>query len=143
MERCFLFMRIMGIDYGDRRIGIAVSDPLGITAQGIKTIQNKGFEKLAPELSDLLTQYTPEKIVLGLPKNMDGTLGFRAEETYKFADFLKTLTDKEIIFWDERLTTVSASLILNETNTRGKDRKKVIDTVSACIILENYMNSIK
>lgn len=136
-------MRIMGIDYGDRRVGIAVSDPLGITAQGVKTIQNRGFEKLAPELSELLKQYTPEKIVLGLPKNMDGTLGFRAEETYKFADFLKTLTDKEIIFWDERLTTVSASLILNETNTRGKDRKKVIDTVSACIILENYMNSIK
>ena len=136
-------MRIMGIDYGDRRIGIAVSDPLGITAQGVKTVQNKGFKKIKIELLELLSQYSPEKIVLGLPKNMDGTLGFRADETYKFADFLKTLTDKEIIFWDERLTTVSASLILNETNTRGRDRKKVIDTVSACIILENYMQSIK
>ena len=136
-------MRIMGIDYGDRRIGIAVSDPLGITAQGVKTVQNKGFEKIKTELLELLSLYNPEKIILGLPKNMDGTLGFRADETYKFADFLKTLTDKEIVFWDERLTTVSASLILNETNTRGKDRKKVIDTVSACIILENYMQSIK
>ena len=136
-------MRIMGIDYGDRRIGVAVSDPLGITAQGVKTIQNKGQEKLKLEFSELLSTYAPEKIVLGLPKNMDGSLGFRAEETYKFAEILKTLTDKEIIFWDERLTTVSASLILNETNTRGKDRKKVIDTVSACIILENYMQSIK
>lgn len=133
----------MGIDYGDRRIGIAVSDPLGITAQGVKTVQNKGFEKIKTELLELLSLYNPEKIILGLPKNMDGTLGFRADETYKFADFLKTLTDKEIVFWDERLTTVSASLILNETNTRGKDRKKVIDTVSACIILENYMQSIK
>ena len=136
-------MRIMGIDYGDRRIGIAVSDPLGITAQGVKTVQNKGFEKIKTELLELLSLYNPEKIILGLPKNMDGTLGFRADETYKFADFLKTLTNKEIVFWDERLTTVSASLILNETNTRGKDRKKVIDTVSACIILENYMQSIK
>lgn len=136
-------MRIMGIDYGDRRIGIAVSDLLGITAQGVATVQNRGKEKVKPELEKLLKEYNPEKIVLGLPKNMDGTLGFRAEATYEFAEILKELTDCEIIFWDERLTTVSAANILNETNTRGKDRKKVIDTVSACIILENYMNSMK
>lgn len=136
-------MRLMGIDYGDRRIGIAVSDPLGITAQGVATIQNRNKEKLMPEILKLLEEYNPEKIILGLPKNMDGTLGFRADATYEFAELLKEIYDKEIIFWDERLTTVSASLILNETNTRGKDRKKVIDTVSACIILENYMNSLK
>lgn len=136
-------MRLMGIDYGDRRIGIAVSDPLGYTAQGIATLQNGGKKKLAAELTALLEKYTPEKIILGLPKNMDGTLGFRAEATYEFADFLKTLTSAEIVYWDERLTTVSAALILNQTNTRGKDRKKVIDTVSACIILENYMQSLK
>lgn len=136
-------MRIMGIDYGDRRIGVAVTDLLGITAQGVATVQNRGAEKVKMEFEKLLKEYNPEKIVLGLPKNMDGTLGFRAEATYEFAELLKKLTDKEIIFWDERLTTVSAAHILNETNTRGKDRKKVIDTVSACIILENYMNSIK
>lgn len=136
-------MRLMGIDYGDRRIGIAVSDPLGYTAQGIATLQNGGKKKLAAELTALFEKYTPEKIILGLPKNMDGTLGFRAEATYEFAEFLKTLTSAEIVYWDERLTTVSAALILNQTNTRGKDRKKVIDTVSACIILENYMQSLK
>lgn len=136
-------MRIMGIDYGDRRIGVAVTDPLGITAQGVTTIQNRGEEKVKAEFEKLFERYSPEKIVLGLPKNMDGTLGFRAEATYEFAAVLKDITDCEIVYWDERLTTVSASLILNETNTRGKDRKKVIDTVSACIILENYMNSIK
>ena len=136
-------MRIMGIDYGDRRIGVAVTDLLGSTAQGVATVQNRGTEKVTVEFEKLLKEYNPEKIVLGLPKNMDGTLGFRAEATYEFAEILKELTDKEIIFWDERLTTVSAAHILNETNTRGKDRKKVIDTVSACIILENYMNSIK
>ena len=136
-------MRIMGIDYGDKRIGIAVTDPLGITAQGVATIENNGRKKLSQELSELLKEYSPEKIVLGLPKNMDGSLGFRADATYKFAELLKDLTKSEIIFWDERLTTVSASLILNRTNTRGKNRKKVIDTVSACIILENYMSSLK
>ncbi len=136
-------MRIMGIDYGDRRVGIAVSDPLGITAQGVATIQNRGKQKLSDELSKLLEEYNPEKIVLGLPKNMDGSLGFRAQATYDFQELLKTLTQSEIILWDERLSTVSASLILNQTNTRGKNRKNVIDTVSASIILENYMASIK
>ncbi len=136
-------MRFMGIDYGDRRIGVAVSDPLGITAQGVKTVQNRRWEKLKPELESLIKEYNPKKIILGLPKNMDGSLGFRADATYEFAEQLKTVYDGEIVFWDERLTTVSASLILNETNTRGQDRKKVIDTVSACIILENYMNSLK
>ena len=136
-------MRIMGIDYGDRRIGVAVTDLLGITAQGVATVQNRGAEKVKMEFEKLLKEYNPEKIVLGLPKNMDGTLGFRAEATYEFAELLNEHTDKEIIFWDARLTTVSAAHILNETNTRGKYRKKVIDTVSACIILENYMNSIK
>ncbi len=134
-------MRIMGIDYGDRRIGIAVTDPLGFTAQGVATLTNSK-KTLADDLKKLLNQYNPEKIVLGLPKNMDGSLGFRADATYEFADFLKTLTESEIVFWDERLTTVSAAHILNQTNTRGKDRKKVIDTVSACIILENYMQSL-
>ena len=133
-------MRIMGIDYGDRRIGVAVTDLLGITAQGVATVQNRGTEKVKIEFEKLLAEYNPEKIVLGLPKNMDGTLGFRAEATYEFADLLKELTDKEIVFWDERLTTVSAAHILNETNTRGAKRKAVVDTVAAEIILQNYLD---
>lgn len=136
-------MKIMGIDYGDSRVGVAISDAMGWTAQGVRTLPNKGGKKLLDELKAVLDELTPEKIVIGLPKNMDGTLGFRAEATYAFAEQLKTIFNGEIIFWDERLSTVSATRILNETNTRGKNRKKVLDTVSACIILENYLNSVK
>jgi len=136
-------MRILGIDYGDRRVGIAVTDPLGITAQGVGTVINRGLEKLMPEIEKIINQYNPESIVIGLPKNMDGTVGFRGEATYEFADELKKVYSGEIAFQDERLTTVSAAGFLNETNTRGEQRKKVIDTVSACLILETYMNKIK
>lgn len=136
-------MRIMGIDYGDSRVGIAISDAMGWTAQGVRTLANKGGKKLLSELKAVLEELQPEKIVIGLPKNMDGSLGFRADATYAFAEGLKTIFSGEIIFWDERLSTVSAVRILNETNTRGKNRKKVLDTVSACIILENYLNSNK
>ena len=134
-------MRILAIDYGDSRVGLAVSDIMGWTAQGIKTVQNKSIKTLLEEIKPILNEYKPEKIVIGLPKNMDGTLGFRAEATYKFVDSLKTIYDKEIVYWDERLTTVSATHILNETNTRGKKRKNVIDTVSACMILEDYLRA--
>lgn len=136
-------MRILGIDYGDARIGVAVSDILGWTAQGVGTIKNRGFLKISQDIQKILNEYNPEKIVLGLPKNMDGSEGFRAEATYEFAKNLKTIYQGEIVFWDERLTTVGASRFLNETNTRGKDRKNVIDTVSACLILEGYLNSLK
>lgn len=136
-------MRTLGIDFGDARIGIAVSDIMGWTAQGVKTIKNCPWKKLSADILEILNEYSPEKIVVGLPKNMDGTEGFRAEATYAFAENLKTIYDGEIVFWDERLTTVGAARFLNETNTRGKDRKKVIDTVSACLILEGYLASIK
>lgn len=136
-------MRILGIDYGDSRVGVAVSDLLGLTAQGVKTVKNRGREKLLDELSEIIKEYNPEKIVVGLPKNMDGSVGFRGEATYEFVDSLKTIYNGEIVLWDERLSTVSAINVLNETNTRGKDRKKVLDTVAACFILENYLNSVK
>lgn len=136
-------MRILGIDYGDARVGVAVSDAMGWTAQGVRTLANTGKKKLLAELSEIIREYQPEKIVIGLPKNMDGTVGFRGEATYAFADKLKTIYSGDIIFWDERLTTVSAARVLNETNTRGSKRKKVLDTVSACFILESYLNSCK
>ena len=132
-------MRIIGIDYGDSRVGVAVSDPLGITAQGIRTIKNKGMQNLLFELKKIIDEYTPEKIVIGLPKNMDGSLGFRADATYAFADQLKSIYNGEIDFWDERLTTVGAARFLTETGTFKKARKNAIDTLSACLILEGYM----
>ena len=136
-------MRILGIDYGDARVGVAVSDLMGFTAQGVGTVKNTGMKKLIAELGEIIKKYNPEKIVIGLPKNMDGTEGFRAEATYKFAKHVEEVFKGEIIFRDERLTTVGAQRFLNETYTRGKKRKGVIDTVSACLILEGYLNSVK
>lgn len=136
-------MRIIGIDYGDSRVGVAVNDLLGLTAQGVGTIKNKGRKVLLEELDKIIKQYNPETIVVGLPKNMDGTEGFRTEETYKFTEDLKTIYSGNIAYMDERLTTMGASVFLNETNTRGKKRKNVIDTVSACLILETYMTRNK
>jgi putative Holliday junction resolvase len=132
-------MRILGIDYGDARVGVAVSDLLGITAQGIGTIKNKGLNSLITELDKIIREYTPETIVIGLPKNMDGTEGFRVDATHKFADRLKEVYSGNIEFVDERLTTMGAARFLDTTNTRGKKRKNVIDTVSACLILESYL----
>lgn len=133
-------MRILGIDYGDARVGVAVSDPLGMAATGVRTIKNTGKKKLLAELSELLKEYSPETVVIGMPKNMDGTEGFRAEATRKFADTLKEIYSGNIEFTDERLTTAEASRYLNFTNTRGKKRKAVIDTVSACLIVESYLS---
>ena len=134
-------MRIIGIDYGDARVGIAVSDLLGITAQGVKTIKNTGIKQLLGEIGAVINEYKPEKIVIGLPKNMDGSEGFRVDATRDFADKLKTIYKGEIVFWDERLSSMGAERYLNETNTRGKKRKAVLDTVAACIILEGYLSA--
>lgn len=134
-------MRILGIDYGDARVGIAVSDPLGFMANGVKTIKNNGKNSLLKELMPILEEYKPEKIVIGLPKNMDGSEGFRVEATHKFAENLKTIYNGEIIYEDERLSTVGAARFLDATDTRGKKRKAVLDTVAACLILEQYLNS--
>lgn len=137
-------MRILGIDYGDARVGIAVSDLLGFMAQGVRTIKNRGTEKLLTELKEILDEYKPEKIVIGLPKNMDGSEGFRVDATHEFADALKTIYDGEIVFWDERLSSVGAARFLNETNTRGKKRKDVFGIpLQACIILDGYLSSQK
>ncbi len=135
-------MRILGIDYGERRTGIAKSDLLGITAQGLKTVKHKTPEEALLQILEIIKIEQPEKIVLGLPKNMDGSLGFRGEATKKFCDMLKEKVDIPIVFWDERLTTVSAIRTLNERNVRGEKRKNVIDTVAAAYILQNYLDSL-
>ena len=136
-------MRILGIDYGDARVGVAVSDPMGFTAQGVKTLNNKVFDKMMQSLKEIIDEYNPEKIIVGLPKNMDGSIGFRGEITKDFCEKLSGITTAQIILLDERLTTVTADRYLSATNTRGKDRKKVVDTVAECIILQDYLDSNK
>ena len=135
-------MRYMGIDYGDARVGVALSDPLGMMAQRFTTVQNTGGKKIFLQLAEIIKEKEVGHIVIGMPKNMDGTEGFRAEETYAFAERLKTYTDVSISFWDERLTTVAAHGYLSELDIRGKKRKNVVDAVSAELILEGYMNSL-
>lgn len=132
--------RIMAIDYGDARVGVAVSDLLGITAQGVETIKNTGHRALFERLSELIALYKPVTIVIGLPKNMNGTLGERAEKSMEFEERLKQIYDGKTELFDERLTTVSAIRTLNETNTRGQKRKAVIDTVAATLILQAYLD---
>ena len=137
-------MRIMGIDYGDSRVGIALSDPLEITAQGHATLPNKVYAKMLDAVVKIVEEYKVERIVLGMPKNLNGTSGDRVEVTESFhADLKEKLPHMDIVLWDERLTTVQAAGILNVTNTRGKDREGVIDTVAAAIILQSYLDYLK
>lgn len=133
----------MGIDYGDKRVGVALSDELLITAQGYKTLENTGGKKLFLELAKIIEENDVSKIVVGLPKNMDNSMGFRVDATHEFCERLKKYTDKEIIFCDERLTTVSAHNFLSDLDIRGQKRKSLVDTVSAALILESYLNSIR
>jgi len=135
--------RMMAIDYGDSRVGVAVSDALGITAQGVETIKNTGRRALFSRLGELIDEYKPSVIVIGLPKNMNGTLGERAEKSIEFEKQLKEIYDGKTELFDERLTTVSAIRTLNETNTRGQKRKNVVDTVAAVLILQAYMERMK
>ena len=136
-------MRYMGIDYGDARVGIALSDPLGMLAQRYTTLTNTGGKKLFEQIAAIINEKKVTHIVIGMPKNMDGTEGFRAEATYAFAERLKSYTNAEISFWDERLTTVAAHGYLSELDVRGAKRKAAVDAVSAELILEGFMNSIK
>lgn len=132
-------MIIMAIDLGKARTGLAVCDKKEILASPIGTIQEKDNEKLIIKIIESLTYHKAETAVIGLPKNMDGSIGESAERAQKFAESLRQKTDIPIILWDERRTTISAHNYLNETNVRGKKRKNIIDTLSATIILENYM----
>ncbi len=135
-----MFVRTMGLDVGTRTIGIAVSDELGITAQGLKTLRRKSPEEDLREIAAIVRQFQIEKIVVGLPKNMDGTLGKQAEIVLNWT---KVLTDKiqvPVATWDERLSTVGASKVLLEADLSRKKRKKVIDKLAAVIILQGYLD---
>ena len=138
-------MRIMGLDFGSKTVGVAVCDPLGITAQGVETITRKEENKLRKTLARieaLIAEYEVEMLVLGYPKNMDDTIGERAKKTEEFRDMLLRRTGLPVALWDERLTTIEANEILIESGIRREDRKKVIDKVAAVIILQSYMESI-
>lgn len=138
-------MRTLGIDYGDSRVGIAVTDPLGITAQGVETISHKGNDKIVlKRLDEILEQYPCDTIVVGMPYNMDGTATIRAEVTEKFIHKLKCKYNKITIeTMDERLTTVAAHKTMNFLDINKTKKRGIVDTISAVYILEMYMNRNK
>ncbi|KGM96176.1 Holliday junction resolvase [Clostridium novyi A str. 4552] len=135
-------MRILGLDVGDRTIGVAVSDPLGFTAQGITTIHRKNVEEDIDELKKICKEYAVELIISGLPKNMNGTVGEQGEKVIEFCDILKTKLEIPIKMWDERLTTVAAHKAMLEANLSRAKRKKIVDKMAATYILQGYLDSI-
>ena len=132
-------MRILAVDYGDARTGIAVSDNSEFLASPVCTITEYHADRLAQKIDDIAAQQQAGEIIVGLPLNMNGTRGERAEKCEAFGEMLRQLVDVEVKMWDERSTTVTAHRFLNETNVRGKKRKAVVDTVAATIILESYL----
>ena len=139
-------MRIMGLDYGSKTVGVAISDALLITAQGIEIIrrekENKQRQTLA-RIDELIKEYEVDKIVLGYPKNMNNTIGERAEKTQLFKETIEKRTGLEVLLWDERLSTVSADRTMMEMNIRREDRFKYVDEIAAIFILQGYLDSIK
>lgn len=138
-------MRIMGLDYGSKTVGVAMSDPLGITAQAVETIWRKDENKLrktCARIEALISEYEVERIVLGLPKHMNNDLGERAEKALAFGEMVKRRTGLEVVMWDERLTTVEAERTLIENNVRRENRKQYIDKIAAVFILQGYLDSI-
>lgn len=133
-------MRYIGLDLGKKTLGISLSDKLGLVASFYKNIKYEDEEKLLEELSCIINKEKIDKIVLGLPKNMDGTLGFRAEETIEFKEKLEKKTAKPVLLEDERLTTVLAEQVLLKADLSRKKRKQVIDGVSAVVILQSFLD---
>jgi putative Holliday junction resolvase len=132
-------MIIMSVDSGDSRTGIAVCDKFEMLASPVTVIEEKNFNACAKKTAEKAKELRAELIVVGYPKNMNNTIGERAEKCTKFGELVKELSGIEVVMWDERSTTVSAHNYLNTTNTRGKKRKAVVDAVAATIILESYM----
>jgi putative Holliday junction resolvase len=136
-------MRIMGLDYGDKTIGVAVSDELGWTAQGLEVIRRKKPIDDLNRLQEIIRQYDVIEVVVGLPKNMNATIGSRGEICIAFAQALRDELKLPVHLWDERLTTVSANRTLLEADVSRKKRKLVIDKMAAGLILQNYMDANK
>lgn len=139
-------MRILGLDFGSKTVGVAVSDGLLLTAQGVETIERKDENKLrktCARIEELIAEYEITEIVLGLPKNMNNTEGERIEKTKAFGEMLERRTGLPVHYWDERLTTVAAEQILMESGVRRENRKAVIDKVAAGLILQGYLDCLK
>ena len=134
-------MRILAVDLGLTRTGLAVSDEMEMLASPLKTLTQKDFSVLLEEIATIAAQERAAEFVVGLPRNMDGSFGESAQRAQRFAEDLRQKTGLPVTLWDERLTTKSAIGVLNETNVRGKKRKNVVDTVAAVIILEDYLRS--
>ena len=136
-------MRILGLDYGSRTVGAAISDPLGLTAQGIETIwreKENHLRKTLARIEELVKEYEVGTIVLGYPKNMNNTIGERALKVQEFKEKLEQRTQIEVILWDERLTTVSAERTLMEAGVRRENRKQYLDSMAAALILQGYLD---
>jgi len=136
-------MRILGLDFGTKTVGVAVSDELLITAQGVEIIRRKAPTKLRQTLAridELVQEYGVEKIVLGYPKNMNNTEGERCERTNEFKEMLEKRTGLEVVLWDERLTTVSADNAMMEMGIRRENRKEYVDEIAAIFILQGYLD---
>ncbi len=130
------------MDIGNKTIGVSVSDPLGITAQGVTTIIRASKAEDAAALKALIDKYDVEKLIVGLPKNMNNTLGFQAKRTMNYADYLKEALGMEIIYVDERLTTSSAEAVLMQGGVRRENRKKHVDKLAAVLILQTYLDQL-
>lgn len=136
-------MRIMGLDFGSKTVGVAISDPLLLTAQGIEIIRRKEENKLRKTLArieELIVQYEVGEIVLGFPKNMNDTIGIRAELSLEFKDKLERRTALPVTMWDERLTTVAADKAMIEAGIRREHRKEYVDMIAAVLILQGYLD---
>ncbi len=132
-------MKILAVDFGDARTGLAISDPTEFLASPIGVITEYNFEKTVSKVALAAKENKAQLIIVGYPKNMNGTIGERAEKCSKFAELLRKQVDVEVVLWDERATTITAHNFLNETGTFRNKRKQVIDAVAATIILENYL----
>ena len=143
-ESCFTIMSIiLGLDIGDVRTGVAISDELGIAAHPLCTIQRKSRNAVLAELQELVTAHKVEQIVVGLPLQLDGETGRQAKKVKRFAEKLKQQVNLPVVFWDESFTTVEAAQILRGTKKRRKKRKQVIDQVAAVLILEGYLEELR
>ena len=139
-------MRIMGLDFGSKTVGVAVSDTLFLTAQSVEIVRRKSENKLRQTLArieELIVEYEVDRIVLGLPRNMNATEGERAEKSREFADMLARRTGLEVILWDERLTTVAADRVMMEAGIRRENRKDYVDAIAASFILQGYLDYLK
>jgi len=136
-------MRLIGLDIGDRTIGVAVSDPLGLTAQGITTIRRKSIQYDMQELKKIFDEYSPTKLICGLPKHMNGTIGEQGQKAIEYSEKLKEEFDIEIEMWDERLTSKAAHRIMIEADFSRKKRKGLVDKIAATYILQGYLDKIR